>query len=89
MSDAVAQQYDEREGHLRVPRKHIDRIVVGNSEEREIRLGAWISNRRSRAVALAPERINDFPPSARTGHTTGTPTTCSTAPRRPPETRTP
>ncbi|WP_433918421.1 helicase associated domain-containing protein [Streptomyces canus] len=52
----AAKQFYEREGHLRVPRKHVERIAVGDQEERELRLGAWISNQRSRAATLSPER---------------------------------
>lgn len=66
---AAAKQYYEREGHLRVPRKHIERIVIGdgdgsrdgesggNQEEREIKLGARIGNQRSRAATLTAERM--------------------------------
>lgn len=59
---AAARQYHEREGHLRVPRKHIERIVSGGGdrEEREVRLGAWISNQRSRAATLSPERVEQL-----------------------------
>ncbi|MGW6404917.1 helicase associated domain-containing protein [Streptomyces sp. NPDC055134] len=58
---AAARQFYEREGHLRVPRQHVERIVVGDGndedqEERELRLGAWIGNQRSRAATLSPER---------------------------------
>lgn len=62
----AAKQYYEREGHLQVPRKHVERIVDGgdgkggsgeDQEEREHKLGAWISNQRSRAATLTPERI--------------------------------
>ncbi|MEV5343882.1 Helicase associated domain protein [Streptomyces sp. NPDC052676] len=59
LNHAAAKQYYEREGHLRVPRKHIERIVVGSGEGqevRELRLGAWISNQRSRAATLSPQR---------------------------------
>ncbi|MFF4935124.1 Helicase associated domain protein [Streptomyces griseofuscus] len=65
----AAKQYYEREGHLRVPRKHVERIVVGDDgrnassegqEVREHRLGAWISNQRSRAATLTPERIEQL-----------------------------
>lgn len=68
----AATQYYQREGHLRVPRKHIERITVddgddvcdgesgADQEEREIRLGAWISNQRSRAATLTPERIEQL-----------------------------
>ncbi|WP_435271123.1 Helicase associated domain protein [Streptomyces sp. 1222.5] len=65
---AAAQQYYQREGHLRVPRKHIERIAgEGGSassgkgqEERQVRLGTWISNQRSRAATLTPERIEQL-----------------------------
>ena len=53
----AAKQFYEREGHLRVPRKHVERTAVGDQEERELRLGAWISNQRSRAATLSPERV--------------------------------
>ncbi|MEU6104139.1 DEAD/DEAH box helicase [Streptomyces flaveolus] len=66
---AAAKQFYEREGHLRVPRKHIEKIVVsgegnGSSDEhqdvRELRLGAWIGNQRSRAATLSPERVEQL-----------------------------
>ncbi|MEU7039232.1 Helicase associated domain protein [Streptomyces sp. NPDC046237] len=57
----AAQQYYKREGHLRVPRKHTETILVGeDQEERELRLGAWVSNQRSRAATLTPERIEQL-----------------------------
>ncbi|MGW7824705.1 helicase associated domain-containing protein [Streptomyces puniciscabiei] len=61
---AAARQYYEREGHLRVPRKHIETIVVDDDgegqEQRELRLGAWIGNQRSRAATLSPERVEQL-----------------------------
>ncbi|MFF3920391.1 Helicase associated domain protein [Streptomyces sp. NPDC001852] len=69
MNYAAARQYYEREGHLRVPRKHVETIVLGgegdegssqDQEEQQIRLGAWISNQRSRAATLSPERIEQL-----------------------------
>ncbi|MER6075357.1 Helicase associated domain protein [Streptomyces sp. NPDC001817] len=67
MNYQAAKQYYEREGHLRVPRKHIARIVVGgdggsseDQEERQLRLGAWIGNQRSRAATLSPERVEQL-----------------------------
>jgi hypothetical protein len=57
----AATQFYEREGHLRVPRKHVETITVGadgeDQEQRELRLGAWVGNQRSRAATLTPERI--------------------------------
>jgi hypothetical protein len=61
MNYQAAKQYYEREGHLRVPRKHIERITVGaDQEERELKLGAWINNQRSRATTLPPERMEQL-----------------------------
>ncbi|MFI9549779.1 Helicase associated domain protein [Streptomyces sp. NPDC052016] len=60
MNFAAAKQFYEREGHLRVPRKHIERIVDKDQEQRELRLGAWVSNQRSRAATLSPERMEQL-----------------------------
>ncbi|MFE0872950.1 DEAD/DEAH box helicase [Streptomyces rochei] len=66
MNYAAAKQYYEREGHLRVPRKHIERIVISgdgsseDQEERELKLGAWIGNQRSRAATLSEERVEQL-----------------------------
>ncbi|WP_440581850.1 helicase associated domain-containing protein [Streptomyces flavofungini] len=57
----AAKQFYEREGHLQVPRKHVERIAVGEGqEEREHKLGAWIGNQRSRSAALTPERMEQL-----------------------------
>ncbi|OIJ92421.1 helicase [Streptomyces monashensis] len=60
MNYTAAQQFYEREGHLRVPRGHIERIITGDDgrdeEEQDLKLGAWIGNQRSRAGSLSPER---------------------------------
>ncbi|MFI0220083.1 helicase associated domain-containing protein, partial [Streptomyces lydicus] len=61
MNYQAAKQFYKREGHLQVPRKHIERIVVGDDqEERELRLGAWTSNQRSRAATLSPEQVEQL-----------------------------
>ncbi|MEU8976049.1 Helicase associated domain protein, partial [Streptomyces monashensis] len=65
MNYTAAQQFYEREGHLRVPRGHIERILTGNDgggdqEERDLKLGAWIGNQRSRAGSLSPERVEQL-----------------------------
>ncbi|WP_328760658.1 DEAD/DEAH box helicase [Streptomyces sp. NBC_00271] len=61
----AAQQFYEREGHLQVPRKHVETIVIGGDGggdhvERQIKLGAWIGNQRSRAATLTPERVEQL-----------------------------
>jgi hypothetical protein len=77
MNYAAARQFYQREGHLRVPRKHIERIITGSeqnrgrggdhagrdgegAEEHHLRLGAWVSNQRSRAAVLTPERVEQL-----------------------------
>ncbi|MGW1811276.1 helicase associated domain-containing protein [Streptomyces sp. NPDC002078] len=60
MNYAAARQFYEREGHLRVPRKHVETIVGEDQEKRQIRLGAWIGNQRSRAATLSPERVEQL-----------------------------
>ncbi|MFE1117289.1 helicase associated domain-containing protein [Streptomyces rochei] len=54
MNYQAAKQFYEREGHLQVPRKHVERTVGEDQEERELKLGAWIGNQRSRAATLSP-----------------------------------
>ncbi|MEU6639483.1 DEAD/DEAH box helicase [Streptomyces rochei] len=56
----AAKQFYEREGHLQVPRKHVERTVGQDQEERELKLGAWIGNQRSRAATLSPERVEQL-----------------------------
>lgn len=56
----AARQFYEREGHLQVPRKWVERIVSEDQEEREHKLGAWIGNQRSRAATLTPERMEQL-----------------------------
>lgn len=64
MNYTAARQYYQREGHLRVPRGHVERIVTGNDgetqQERDLKLGSWISNQRSRAATLSPERVEQL-----------------------------
>lgn len=47
----AARQFHSRERHLRVPRTHVERVG-----DRELRLGAWIANQRSRAASLTEAR---------------------------------
>ncbi|MFE1528969.1 DEAD/DEAH box helicase [Streptomyces rochei] len=60
MNYQAAKQFYEREGHLQVPRKHVERTVGQDQEERELKLGAWIGNQRSRAAMLSPERVEQL-----------------------------
>ncbi|WP_409240587.1 Helicase associated domain protein [Streptomyces sp. PA5.6] len=61
----AARQYHAREGHLRVPRKHVEQLADGAvPEERQqgadggvvVRLGTFIDNARRRADKLTAER---------------------------------
>ncbi|MER5556270.1 Helicase associated domain protein [Streptomyces sp. NPDC002793] len=61
----AAKQFFEREGHLKVPRKHIETINIpgtddGQDEERMLKLGAWVANQRTRAATLTPERTEQL-----------------------------
>ncbi|WP_330328278.1 Helicase associated domain protein (plasmid) [Streptomyces sp. NBC_00536] len=62
----AATQFFEREGHLAVPRKHIETITIGGDSEDQkqqdvaLKLGAWIANQRARAATLAPERVEQL-----------------------------
>ncbi|MFD9301455.1 Helicase associated domain protein [Streptomyces sp. NPDC060048] len=47
----AARQFHARERHLRVPRTHVERVG-----DRELGLGSWIANQRSRAGSLGEER---------------------------------
>ncbi|MEU5582966.1 Helicase associated domain protein [Streptomyces huasconensis] len=53
---AAAKQFYEREGHLNVPRKHVETVLADEGWELQFRLGAWISNQRSRAATLSEDR---------------------------------
>jgi hypothetical protein len=60
MNYEAAKQFYQREGHLRVPRKHIETVLSEEGSELQYRLGAWISNQRSRAATLSPERVEQL-----------------------------
>ncbi|MEU5189895.1 helicase associated domain-containing protein [Streptomyces klenkii] len=62
---AAAQQFHTREGHLRVPRKHVEHLEpdhgprgarLGAEGAVEVKLGTFIDNTRRRADKLTPER---------------------------------
>ncbi|MET9958348.1 Helicase associated domain protein [Streptomyces sp. NPDC006326] len=48
----AAREFRAREGHLRVPRTHVER--VGGQD---FRLGSWIANQRARAGLLTEDRV--------------------------------
>ncbi|MFB7421166.1 helicase associated domain-containing protein [Streptomyces sp. NPDC056210] len=51
---AAARQFFEREGDLKVPRKHVETVLSEDGREDQYRLGVWVNNQRSRdAVAGA------------------------------------
>ncbi|MEU3464443.1 helicase associated domain-containing protein [Streptomyces sp. NPDC006733] len=64
----AARQYYEREGHLQVPRKHVETVHSKDGSEVQFRLGAWVSNQRSRAATLTPDRMERCPRAACAGH---------------------
>ncbi|MGY4983736.1 Helicase associated domain protein [Streptomyces sp. 900105755] len=52
---AAARQFHAREGHLAVPRKHIETV-----DGEPIKLGAFVDNARRRAAKLIPQRRADL-----------------------------
>ncbi|TFI28934.1 DEAD/DEAH box helicase [Streptomyces sp. 4R-3d] len=60
MNYQAAKQYYEREGHLQVPRKQVETVLSQDGRELQFRLGAWVSNQRSRAATLTPERMEQL-----------------------------
>ncbi|MCX4411484.1 Helicase associated domain protein [Streptomyces sp. NBC_01764] len=52
----AARQFHDREGHLRVGRKHVEEIAGEGGEVVGLRLGGWLDNTRRRADKLTPER---------------------------------
>ncbi|MGY4983974.1 helicase associated domain-containing protein [Streptomyces sp. 900105755] len=52
----AARQFHAREGHLQVPRQHIEITGDGDSGRAAVKLGAWLDNTRRRAAKLSPER---------------------------------
>ncbi|MFF4258599.1 Helicase associated domain protein [Streptomyces sp. NPDC001663] len=58
---AAAAQFHAREGHLAVPRKHLETLTAnGNGREIAVKLGAWLDNTRRRAAKLTPQRRTDL-----------------------------
>ncbi|MHC3464605.1 helicase associated domain-containing protein [Streptomyces flavovirens] len=57
---AAARQFFEREGHQKVPRKHVETVLSEEGWELQFRQGAWVNNQRSRAATLTPERVEQL-----------------------------
>ncbi|MGW2184012.1 helicase associated domain-containing protein [Streptomyces sp. NPDC001732] len=69
LSLAAARQFHAREGHLRVPRKHVEHLAAepdasgrqgGAGEAVVVRLGTWVDNARRRGDRLTEERRADL-----------------------------
>ncbi|WP_420713603.1 helicase associated domain-containing protein [Streptomyces sp. WM4235] len=60
----AAARYFAREGHLTVPRKHIETIALGGDGQAQrdvpLKLGTWVDNQRRRATTLTPERMEQL-----------------------------
>ncbi|MFJ8613587.1 helicase associated domain-containing protein [Streptomyces sp. NPDC093675] len=52
---AAAQQFHAREGHLTVPRKHVEEV-----DGTTVRLGSFLDNTRRRATKLTEQRRADL-----------------------------
>lgn len=54
----AARQFHAREGHLQVPRQHVEITSDGDGDSGQaaVKLGAWLDNTRRRAGKLSPER---------------------------------
>ncbi|MEU4066548.1 Helicase associated domain protein [Streptomyces wedmorensis] len=50
---AALTQYLSREGHLRVPRGHAERLEDGT----QVKLGVWLSNTKTRRGKLTPDKL--------------------------------
>ncbi|MEU9463758.1 helicase associated domain-containing protein [Streptomyces sp. WC2508] len=66
---AAALQFHASEGHLRVPRKHVERLETeddptgrqsGADEGVVVKLGTWLDNVRKRAAKLPEQRRTDL-----------------------------
>ncbi|MFE3673214.1 helicase associated domain-containing protein [Streptomyces goshikiensis] len=58
---AAAQRFIDPEGHLAVPRKHVETALSEDGGKLQFRLGVWVNNQRSRTAVLAPERAEQLP----------------------------
>ncbi|WP_326763375.1 helicase associated domain-containing protein [Streptomyces sp. NBC_01591] len=66
---AAARQFHAHEGHLRVPRKHVEHMETENGPAGRqdgadgplvVKLGTWLDNVRKRAAKLPEQRPTDL-----------------------------
>ncbi|MGW4985830.1 helicase associated domain-containing protein [Streptomyces mirabilis] len=53
---AAGRQFHTREGHLNVPRKHVEEMTGEGGEVTAVRLGGWLDNTRRRSDRLPADR---------------------------------
>ncbi|WP_327173829.1 Helicase associated domain protein [Streptomyces sp. NBC_01335] len=53
---AAVAQYQAREGHLTIPRTHIETVVIGD-QEHQIRAGVFLTNQKSRRTKLTTDKL--------------------------------
>ncbi|MDI3390759.1 helicase associated domain-containing protein [Streptomyces sp. B-S-A8] len=56
----AVRQFHAREGHVNVPRKHVEQLVEGDGHVVDVKLGVWIDNTRRRAGKLSEQRRADL-----------------------------
>ncbi|MCC2280293.1 helicase associated domain-containing protein, partial [Streptomyces sp. ET3-23] len=56
----AARQYHQREGHLNIPRKHVEMMQDTAGQVMEVKLGTFINNVRKRAAKLSTQRRADL-----------------------------
>ncbi|MFI6689527.1 helicase associated domain-containing protein [Streptomyces sp. NPDC050485] len=56
---AALTQYVQREQRTVIPRQHSERITV-DGHEHDVRLGAWVSNQKSRRAKLNGEQLAEL-----------------------------
>ncbi|MFJ5803684.1 DEAD/DEAH box helicase [Streptomyces decoyicus] len=56
---AALRQYKAREGHVTVPRAHIETVVLGG-EEHAVKLGVFLSNSKSRRGKLTADKLQQL-----------------------------
>ncbi|MBK3580446.1 Helicase associated domain protein [Streptomyces sp. MBT65] len=52
-------QYKNREGHLTIPRTHVETVVIGG-EEHIVKLGIFLSNTKSRRDKLTTDKLQEL-----------------------------